>query len=277
MKLNPYFEVILAAIIWGSTGFFVKTLDLPPTTMAFFRLAVPTLLLFIFFSFTKVKLFEGNNKMMLIASSLNAVRMFLYFVGFTFTTIGNAVILLYTKPIFVVLLSLFFLKEKIPARNYFYLILSFVGTAFVLMGNEFSIQNEDSIGMVAMLFSALIVAIATTIYKKESDKYSKFEMVFYQNLVGAFVFIPFIFINIPVPNIQQVSIASVYAILIGIVGFGLFFSAIKRIKLSTASILSYVEVVSGVLFGIIFFNEILTWNIVIGGTLIVTSSILLKK
>lgn len=277
MKLNPYLEVILAAIIWGSTGFFVKTLNLPPTTMAFFRLAVPTLLLFIFFSFKKVKLFQRNNKMMLIASSLNAVRMFLYFVGFTFTTIGNAVILLYTKPIFVVLLSLFFLKEKIPKRNYLYLMLSFVGTALVLMSNEFSIQSKDFIGMIAMLLSAMIVAMATTIYKKESNNYSKFEIVFYQNLVGAFVFIPFIFINTPIPNIQQVSIASVYAILIGIIGFGLFFSAIKRIKLSTASILSYVEVVSGVLFGIIFFNEILTWNIVVGGTLIVTASILLKK
>ncbi len=277
MKLNPYLEVIFAAIIWGSTGFFVKTLNLPPTTMAFFRLAVPTLLLFTFISFKKVKLFQRKNKMMLIASSLNAVRMFLYFVGFTFTTIGNAVILLYTKPIFVVLLSLFFLKEKIPRRNYFYLAISFIGTALVLMSNEFSIQNKDFIGMIAMLLSALIVAIATTIYKKESNNYSKFEMVFYQNLVGAFVFIPFIFINIPFPNIKQISIASVYAILIGIVGFGLFFSAIKKIKLSTASILSYVEVVSGVLFGIIFFNEILTWNILLGGTLIVTSVILLKK
>ena len=44
----PYLEVIIAAIIWGSTGVFVKFLALPPTTITFFRLAIPTLCLFIF-------------------------------------------------------------------------------------------------------------------------------------------------------------------------------------------------------------------------------------
>lgn len=277
MKLNPYLEVVLAAIIWGSTGFFVKYLNLPPTTMAFFRMGVPTLLLFIFFYFKKTNLFKKNNKYLLLASSLNAIRMFLYFVGFTLTTIGNAVIILYTKPIFVVLLSLFFLNEKIPKRNYFFLLLSFTGTLFIFMNSEFSLQNKDFIGMLAMLGSAFVVAASTTIYKKESKNFSNFELIFYQNLVGAVVFIPFIFMNSPIPTLPQISIASFYAILIGLVGFGLFFSAIKKIKLSTATILTYVEVISGVLFGVIFFNEMITWNILVGGLLIMSSSILLKK
>jgi len=277
MKFNPYIEVITAAIIWWSTGFFVKTLDLPPTTMAFFRMAVPTLLLFIFFSLKKTKLFKRDNKLMLIASSLNALRMFFYFVGFTLTTIGSAVILLYTKPIFVVLLSLFFLKEKVPKVNYLYLSLSFIGTSFIFINSDFSFQNKDFIGMIAMLCSALVVAIANIIYKKESNKYSNFEMIFFQNLVGTFVFLPFLIINLPFPTIKEITLASFYAILIGIIGFGLFFSAIKKIKLSTATMLSYVEVVSGVIFWVLFFGEIITWNILLWGILIITSSVLMKK
>ena len=49
---------------------------------------------------------------MLIASSINAARMFLYFIGFTYASIANAVIVLYTWPIFATLLGLMFLKEK---------------------------------------------------------------------------------------------------------------------------------------------------------------------
>jgi len=35
MKLNPHIEVIFAAIIFGSTGVFVKYLNFPPTIMTF--------------------------------------------------------------------------------------------------------------------------------------------------------------------------------------------------------------------------------------------------
>ena|GEM_PF-4714034 len=79
--INPYREVIFASVIFGMTGIFVKYLDLPATSVAFFRLAVPTILVGIrMFYNQKVFWRKGDVKTLLILSVLNALRMYLYFV-----------------------------------------------------------------------------------------------------------------------------------------------------------------------------------------------------
>ncbi len=276
MSLNPYLEVILAALIWGSTGIFVKYLDLPPTTMSFFRLAIPSIILFSFFSIKKKHLFRGNNKLILVASSLNVLRMFLYFTGFSLASIANAVIIWFTWPIFVVMIEIFILKEKISKKLALLVSTSFLGIIFMYLDKNFSLSSKDFIGMSAMLSASIINAILMIIFKKVSGKYSKAELIFYQNIVGAFVFLPFIFFSAPAPALFQIGVATIYATLIGIAGFGLFFSALKRIKTSVASYLSYMEVLSAIILAIIFFNEKLTWNIVTGGILIIISAALLE-
>src|SRR3989344_4813190 len=277
MALNPYLEAIVAAVIWGSSGIFIKYIDLPPTTVTFFRLAVPTLILFIFLTVKKIKLFHGNNKLILLASTLNAGRIFLYSVGFTFASIGNAVIILYTWPIFVTVFSMLFLKEQVKKRTFLLLFIALIGTIFIYLNKEFSFSDNNFIGITAMFISAAIYALTVIIFKKESEKYSKYETIFYQNLIGSIILIPFIFINKPLPSLPQTSLGILYGILIGIIGFLFFFSALKKIKASTVSFLSYIEVPSAIILSIIFFQESLTWNMVVGGLLIFLATILIKK
>ena len=72
-------------------------------------------------------------------------------------------------------------------------------------------------------------------------------------------------------------VSSFYAILVGVVGYGMFFLSLKRINASTASFLTYIEVVSAVLFGVLLFNEVLSWNEVLGGAMIILASVFLRK
>lgn len=276
MKLNPHLEVIIAASMWGLSGVFIKILNLPPTSVSFFRMAIPTLILSIFFLIKKQKLFKGNNKLMLIASSMNAFRSFLYILAFTLTSIANSVVMLYTWPIFTTIFSAILLKEKVSRRNALLLFVAFLGVIFVYLGKQFSFANKDIIGMSAMLVSAAVYSLTIIIFKKVSEDYSKLETVFYQNLVGAIVFIPFIFIN-QAPSLFQTGIGITYATLSGLIAYSFFFSALKQIKASTVSFLSYIEVVSAIAFGILIFKELLTWNVVVGGALIIGSAIMLRK
>lgn len=277
MILNPYFEVIFAAIAWSTSGVFIKYLNLPPTTISFFRLAVPSGILLVFFAIKKTSIFKGNNKLLLAVSSLNVARTFFYFLGFTYTSIGNAVIIFFTWPVFVALLEAPFLKEKIVKKNLILIFTAFLGIVFVYMDKKISFSDRDFLGMIAMTISSLLNAVSMIAFKKEILKYSKYEMIFYQNIVGAVVFLPFIFINSPVPTFLQTSIATVYAILIGVIGFALYFSALNRIKVSTASFLSYFEPVSAVVLSVILFHEKISWNMALGGLLIIASTMILKS
>ncbi len=274
--VNPYMEMLLATIIWSTSGAFVKLLRLPATSLSFFRLATPTLILAIFFLVKRSTPFRKNPKFMILASSLNAVRMFFYFVAYNLTSIGNAVIMLFTWPAFAVIFGRIFLKERLPLKRILLLIFSFAGIILVYLNKPLTFGNKDFLGMSAMVLSAVVYSLTVIIYKKESKNYSNLETVFWQNLVGAFVFLPFLFINKPWPTLFQVGLGSVFGIIIGIAGFGLFFAALKKLSTFSASILAYLEAVFAVIIGVIFFKEILAWNVVIGGVVIIISSIILK-
>ena len=277
MKLNPYLAIIIAATIGGSSGVFIKLIDLPATTITFFRMAVPVIVLLGYLYYKRTKLFRGNYRIMMVASVLNATRMFFFFVGYLYTSIGNAVIILFTWPIFGSLFSAIFLKEKVSVRTALLIGLAFTGIVIMYLNKEISFGNEDFIGMAAMLLSAILFSITAVIFKKELVYYSKTETIFYQNLVGAVAFLPLLFIYTPVPSAMQIGAASLYGFLIGIVAFTLFFYALRRLKMSHYALFTYWEVIAALFFGVLFFQEQITWNMLIGGSLILATGIMLRK
>jgi len=274
---NPYFEVVLAALIWGSAGIFVKILNLPSTTVTFFRLSIPTIILLIYLLHKHSPMLKQINKLILFASFINALRMLFYFLAYSLTSIGNAVVMLYTWPLFAVLFSAISLKERITRTKILLLVFTFIGIVLMFTNNQFSFKSKDFLGMGSMLLSSALYAFTIPIFKKQLAKYTKPETIFYQNVVGAIVFLPFLFFNKPFPSLSQTVIVSIYSFLIGFIGFMLFFAGLKKIKASTASLLSYAEVVSAVILAAIFFRETVTFAMLIGGAIILTVSYFVRK
>lgn len=277
MKVNPYLAIIIAATIGGASGVFIKLIDLPATSITFFRMAVPVIILLVYLHYKRVRLFRGNYRMLMVASVLNAVRMLLFFIGYLYASIGNAVIILFTWPIFGTLFSAIFLKEKVSVRTAILIGLAFLGIVMMYLYTEIGFGNKDFIGMVAMLFSAIFFAATAVIFKQKLQVYKRSEAIFYQNLVGAVVFLPFVFINTPVPTALQMGAASFYGFLIGIVAFMMFFYALRRLKMSHYALFTYWEVIAALFFGVLFFGEGITWNMLVGGGLILATGILLRR
>ena len=278
MKFNPYLEVILAAVIWGTHGVFVKSLDLPPTTISFFRLAIPTIILLVYFKAKKIDFLNIKNKsLMFFASLLFAIKTIFIVLGFQLAPLSTAIIIAYTWPIFATILGIIILKEKIIRQNIYLLFISFIGIVLISFNQTISFGNLEFLGLSFMLLGAILHASVIVIFKKESDNNSKYTTIFYQNFIGFLIFLPFIFINKPLPTLFQTGIGISYGVVIGIVGFILFFSALKKINASTASHLTYVEVISAAIFGIVLFGELLTWNVLLGGILIIASTYFLKR
>ncbi|MCP4135057.1 MAG: EamA family transporter, partial [bacterium] len=48
------------------------------------------------------------------------------------------------------------------------------------------------------------------------------------------------------------------------------------IKASTASLLTYFEVISALFFAVLFFDETITWNMLAGGSLIIIAAISIR-
>ncbi len=276
-ELNPHLKVVLATFIMGSSGVFIKYLALPPAVLACFRLAIPTVALYLYFHLRKVNLFRYPVKWMLLGSLLNAVRIYFFINSFVYTGIANAIVILYSWPVFATLFSRLILKEKVSLRQFFLLLLPLSGIALIFSNQPFSLENDDFIGMSSMLLSAIIYALSVIIFKKEAGRYSGFETVFFQNLVGSVLFVPFLFLADFTLSAGDVGLIFVFASSIGIVAFGLFFSALRRIKASTVSFLSYLEVIIASTYGVLIYDEAITWRLLLGGVLIIAATLLLTR
>ncbi|MBU1171719.1 MAG: DMT family transporter [Proteobacteria bacterium] len=275
--MKHYLSIIMAAIIFGSSGVFIKTLDLPVSTITFFRMAVPFALMSLVFLFRKKTFPSINDKPMVLASCLNAIRLFFYFAGYAYGNISTTVILLYTWPVFATFWSCLFLGETLSLYRLGLFVTTFSGVALITLNQTLSLTNQKFIGAVFILLSAFIYSMTIVIFKKKSLRYDPLETLWFQNCIGSFAFFPFVVINRPFPLVWQSGLAVTYAFLIGVVGFGLFFSGLQKIDASRASFLTYVEVVSGIIFGVVFFNETLSWNIIAGGSLVLLSALALSR
>jgi len=256
----------------GTNGILIKYMSsLSTGAIAFFRTMVPVLFLApVLFSKTN-PLFTGNYKKMLLASTINVARIYLYLVAFIFTSIGNAVVLFYSWPIFVFIFETVYFKNPLKTKHVALLLLAFAGLVVAYSNKAFSFENEDIIGMLAAVLSSITYAVTVLIFKSESNNYSKEQTIIYQNLVGAFFFIPFLFF-IPDARWEQLGVGVFYGLLIGIGVFKLFFYGLKYLEASTASSLMYLEVVSAIVLGYLVLDEKLTLNTAIGGALIIVSN-----
>ena len=266
-----------AAVIWGSSGAFIKYLGLPPGVIAFFRVAVPVAVLGVWFMIKRERLFHNGIRIIMMASVVNAIRLFFYFIGYLNAPIGNAIIILYSWPVFAVIFSHFFLREPLPCLNQILLLLAMAGIVLVFSDKNIRLDNSVVWGMGAMLISAALNAATIVLFKHESVKFTAPQIVFFQNFTGVLIFLPFLLQGAEELTLHKTSVASGYGFLVGVVGYGLFFYALKQVRASTASFLSYLEVISGILFGVFLFQEILSWNEIAGGTMIILSSVLLRK
>ena len=244
--------------------------------IAWFRTVVPVVFLLPAISRKGGLELKGNYRNMFLASFINAGRMFLYLTAYKYTSIGNAVVLFYSYPLFVTAIESLYYKRPILKRQWFFLSLAFTGIVLTYAGKPFSFQSNDFVGMLAALGASIGYAVTVIMFKKETHNYSQNQMVVYQNIAGAILFLPFLS-GFPSAEIGHMGIGLIYGIVIGVVVFKLFFYGLKFLPAATATSLMYLEVVSAILFGYFLLDEKLSWNTYVGGALILTSSFFISR
>lgn len=277
MNKKALLAILTGSIIAGSSGLLIKSIHLPGASLAFLRMAIPALVLGTWMAVSGIRFFRGRIRPLLWASALNAVRMYLFIVAYQMTTVSNTIIMLFTWPIFVNVLSSIILKEKISVRQILLLLLAFSGILVIFSGEGFSFSNIHFLGMLAALFSAVFFSVSYVIFKRVIHQYHRNEIIFYQNILGAVIFLPvFLYINAwPVP--LEWPLVSIYGLLMGVVIFHFFLYGLKHMDASKASLLQYIEIVSALAIGVIFLDETLTWRIICGALLIISAITIMQR
>lgn len=147
--------VMTAAVLWSTSGAFVKTSDLPALEIAVWRsLAAGAGLLVIFKLSGGRPTWDWRMAAMIVSFTLMA---YLFIEAMTRTSAANTILLQYTAPMWMFLGSVFWLKEPVDRRTAIALAGAMIGILVILAGNWSTTAHEQS-GILMALASGVAYA-----------------------------------------------------------------------------------------------------------------------
>lgn len=287
MKKISVWLILSAGIIWGCMGIFVRTLQsygLTTMQIAAVRLTLAAIVYWIILlgvnpKYAKIKI--KDLPILLILGVFSVAGMCVaYFYTISLSTMSTAAVLLYLSPVFVMLMSAIFLKEKITVKKIIALVLAVFGCALVA-----GVGNGGPVGILAIvtgLISALTYGAYSIIGTKAFEKYNVFTITAYSFTFAA---IPVIILCNPAQLVTTISSQLDFQLVLWLLGegiitadipFALYTIGLQYTPASKAAILACSEPVAATLCGLIVYREIPSVPAVIGIVLVLSAIILLN-
>lgn len=276
--------VFLAGICWGVISVFIKGLtsfDYDSFDIMCFRSWASVVLMFIFFlmrdrSLLKIKL---RDIWMFIGTGIFSLTFFsyCYFTSIVRSGAAVAVVLLYTSPIFVMLMSAVVFKEKITLKKIVALILTFIGC--VLVAGLIGTGSRLSMGALLLgLGAGFGYALYSIFAGFAVKKYSSLTVTFYTFLFSG-ITLP-IFRN-PVALIGSVSLQVIpwivgTSIICTVLPYLCYTWGLGKMEAGKAAVLVTVEPLVGAIIGILIYHEDANLFKLLGIVLIFSAVILLS-
>jgi drug/metabolite transporter (DMT)-like permease len=285
MKNSIY--ILLAGTLWGIISIFIKVLNSIGfnslqcvAIRAFFSAVI--LFLYIFYKDKNKFKIALKDIRYFLGTGICSIVLFNYCYFESIELIGGAAIpalLLYTAPIFVIILSAIFFKERITLRKFIALIITFVGLGFVT--GAFTAGERMSImALMLGLGSGLGYALYSIFGKLIVDKYDAITITFYTFLVAAICVLPIsgVVENINlIVNWKGISASLGLALFSTVLPFLLYTKGLHKVEAGKASILATVEPFVAAVIGVLLFNEKFTLIKIIGMIMILSAIIYLNS
>lgn len=287
---NGTLLIILAGIFWGSMGIFVRGLaDLAGFTsiqIVSLRLTVAAIIFTLILLRKDSKGFKIALKdiPLFLGLGLFSVLFFAacYFTAIQMMTLSVAAILLYTSPIWVMLMSLLFFREKMTRNKLLALVISFLGC--VLVSGIGSGENKVTvIGILIGLGSGIGYGLYSILGTIALRKYSTYTVTTYTFIIAA---VGSLFLCSLPDLLHKITACPrkpyllIFIILTGLVTavipFLCYTLGLEQIEASRAAILATIEPMVATLIGVIVFHEYMTLMSCMGIVCIITAIVVLN-
>lgn len=260
-RIRAILLLVATAILWSLGGLWIKSVNLNPIAIAGIRSAISAVLLLIVLKTPRITLTKVK-----IGTALAYVGTVILFVSANkMTTAANAILLQYTAPVYVALLSNFLLNERISKFDW--IIISIVLGGMAL----FFIDNLSTRGMLGNLFAVLSgvsFAVFTVLMRMQKNG-KPLESVFLGNILTAIIGIPFMFRSAPTSSDWR------YLILLGVVQLGtpyiLYSIAIKNVTALEAILIPVIEPILNPVWVFLLMGETPSPFACLGGIIVITA------
>ncbi|MBT2690079.1 EamA family transporter [Bacillus sp. ISL-47] len=283
-RLFPYVMIAFGASLWGIIAIFVKGLgEYGFTAMEIVAIRVISAAIFlIVIGFARfrnqlklktpvdIRLFAGTGILSIVFFN------YCYFTTINQINVSMAVILLYTAPAFVTVLSFLFLKEKVDIKK----IAAVAGTimgCILIAGMTAGDSKITFLGILTGLGSGIGYALYTIFGKFALKKYHPFTVTLYTFLVAAAALIP---VTRLWKKAELFLTADVLLLSIGlglvptVLAYFVYTWGLEQTEGSKAAVIATVEPVVAMLLGVSLYGESLG-IIQVAGALLILSSVVI--
>lgn len=267
----------IAAISYGTNPLFAVPLygmGMAVPSVLFYRYAFATLILGIVMLIRKESFYLKFHEipMMIGLGVVFALSSALLFEAYQYMDVGLASTLLFVEPLFIAMLLWIFFHERVSIMTVISIILCLSGVVFLCNPGEGA--HVTATGVILVMLSSLSYAIyMVMVNKSRLQRLSGSTLTFYSLLFGITVFVVQLnfFTDLqPVPSNEVawlcVTGLSIFPTIISLMTVAI---SIHYVGSVAVSILGALEPITGLVFGIALFGEVLTVRAAIGVILII--------
>ena len=272
--INPYFAILVGVIAVSFSSLFVRLSSAPPLITAAYRL------LFTFFlvapyvlirhrqELTSLK--QRESGLAALSGVLLALHFATWFTSLSYTSIASSVVIVTIQPVFVVIGSWLFFREKISRISAVGGILALCGS-FIIGAGDFRLGKEAFYGDLLALLAAVFVAGYMIVGRKLRSKValSAYTFVVYGSSALTMVVISscFSFPFAPYPQTDWLLFLGL-ALICTVGGHTIFNWVIRYVPASTVAVCILGESLGAIIWGAIFLKEYPGWRQLLGGGVI---------
>ena len=267
--------IIFGEFLLLAVGMIIKTLtadDVPTAQMVFLRSILSVALLMPWLMRKGIsRLYTQRIGLHVARGVLGVTAMMCVFYSWGNLPLAQASLLKQTSPIFISIIAFIWLKESLGNKTILAIITGFIGVALII---DPGAENADlNIVIFVALAGAMLAGSAKVVVRKMSSTETPGRIVFYFSLVGMLVSaVPASWVWVSL-NWTQVAAVIGIAILSTMAQFAIT-KAFSYAPAGQIGFYTYTSVAFAALFGWLIWNEVLSWQTILGILVIVAAGVL---
>lgn len=241
--------------------------DVPSTQAGFLRYALGLVFLLpMLASVRRANIDRSTGAMLFVRGACHALAVSMWFFAMTRIPISDVTALNYLNPVYVILLAVVFLGDRLGPWRIGAVCVAFLGTLIIIRPGF----REIDTGHIVMLFAAVAMACSYFLAKLLSQKLAPEVVVFYLSVLVPFLLAPvawIVWVPIGWIDVGWLFVCALFATL----GHYTMTLAFRAAPLAVTQPVTFLQLVWATLLGVIVFNEPVDGFVVLGGTMIIVA------
>ena len=290
-----YFLIIIAGVFYGTIPVFATLLsryDVSTAEQVFVRLALSVAI------FLAYVLFAGRPSLRLIPRDylhffffgLAGIALFftLYMTAAVMASVTVAVLLLYTQPIFTLILSRVLYKKQVRTSGYVAILLALTGVAVIFRVWGIS-WSDFGLGHIFGLITGFLYSVYIIFMSRKTQKYTTLTVTFWSFLFGLIWLVPlWLILHLAFKNpvmtgldfslpVNAWLLLLAFTLCTNIIAYLVFNHGMRTVEPHRAGVLVLSEPLVAIMLGAALLGQALLLTDLIGGVLILVSFLIVKR